>query len=327
MNLEILDRLAAANPVPDEAAKPEVLLSKAALRDVIEERRGHAQSHAGIDVRQSARRKVLIASVAFVAGLIVGVAGMLMTRGNGADGLALESGPPVTLPAGGSSPFDFGEARLSLNDIMFIYSSDESPLIDLAAAGCDQRSPFGGPTADGFGFWVRDCAEGGNALWVLEFDDDQRLVTPAIARSDSPIFGFLSDGTLVILGLDISISEDFEVTVGSPTLWEHSSGDQNANWWVAHPVDVVFPDRDHVQADVLSDPEAYPDDEIDQIIRDFGGIFLEDYEITRVDGRLSITGVDRTVNDDGKTIRPGNSGGRTITWLEDDTGTLRPVDP
>ena len=126
----------------------------------------------------------------------------------------------------------------------------------------------------------------------------------------------------MILGLGISISDDYEVSVGSPTLWEHISDDQ----WVRHPVDVVFPDRAHVQADVLSDPEAYPGDEIDQVIRDFGGIFLEDYEITRVDGRLSITGVDRTVSGDGETVYPGMPGGRIITWLEDDTGILRPVD-
>lgn len=130
MSAEILDRLAAANPAPNEAAKPEVLLSEAALRDAVEARQGLPHRQGGIDGIQPSKvrhNKVLIASAAFAAGLIVGVSSMLVMRGGGQENTDSTTGPGLSGEAGssvsagdnkgGPSFAEVGEANLGLDEI------------------------------------------------------------------------------------------------------------------------------------------------------------------------------------------------------------------
>lgn len=75
MTSEILERMAAANPVPDHAEKSAILWTTATLRDAIEERRTEMQTHEKVDKTtppKGRRNGVLVAAAAFVAVIVVG---------------------------------------------------------------------------------------------------------------------------------------------------------------------------------------------------------------------------------------------------------------
>lgn len=190
---------------------------------------------------------------------------------------------------------------------------------------------------DGFVIWERGLGVGrdGGDRWVLIHDQQagfitsdealgespvfERFVTPAVPRSDLPVATVLAAGTPVIVGLDIEIDTDFHVTTGPPTLWVYAGDDE----WVAYPIDAILPSASHVEWDISRDRQFAGNEPADSgrdqpltdadVIRNFGGIFIEQYKIVRVDGRLEIRGVD-VVNS------------KPFLWSEDETGTLRPAD-
>jgi len=108
--------------MPDEATKPDVLWSQAVLRDVIEERRGNPESEqASEGPPQSPKHRwngALIAAAAFVVVMIVGIASLLSTRGDGEE-TALGDAERTTdlfkpeagggrVPTDTDEPFDLG---------------------------------------------------------------------------------------------------------------------------------------------------------------------------------------------------------------------------
>lgn len=83
MTIEILDRMAAANPVPDHADVSPNLWTTATLRDAIEERRLGMQTHEKLDKTtppKGLRNGVFVAAAAFVAVIVV-AAIIVLSRG------------------------------------------------------------------------------------------------------------------------------------------------------------------------------------------------------------------------------------------------------
>ena len=133
----------------------------------------------------------------------------------------------------------------------------------------------------------------------------ERIETPAIVQSDFPVGGLLSDGTPVIIGFDITINRELEVTTGPPTLWVYeATGD-----WVAHPIDVIIPPAEFVAADIARDAES--GQPIDEVLRWFGGWYIDQATFGRDEGRLWVRGIDLSTES-------------SFHWVEGDDGVLRP---
>lgn len=101
MSTDMLERLAAANPMPDGAAKPEGLLSATALRDAIGERRTGVRTQPKIDKTQPPQRRwngLLVAAAAFAAILIVGI-GLAFALRSGGKGQPADRPVPTTTTA------------------------------------------------------------------------------------------------------------------------------------------------------------------------------------------------------------------------------------
>lgn len=168
--------------------------------------------------------------------------------------------------------------------------------------------------------WNRGCDIGADGLgrWTLLTATGGRLVTPAVPRSDRPVYGYLPDGRLVILGFHINIdptdvsdlpsSVSLDITVDPPVLWEHLGGDD----WASHPVGAVIPDVDRVRSDLNGDLRP-PIEDIDTLINNYGGRYITDYQITIDSGRISIAGTNLS------TITP-----QPFQWIEDEDGVLQP---
>ena len=133
----------------------------------------------------------------------------------------------------------------------------------------------------------------------------ERIETPAVVQSDYPVGGLLADGTPVVIGFDIAIDGGLEVATGPPTLWLYeATGD-----WVAHPIDVVLPPAEFVAADIARDAESGMP--IDEVLRWFGGWYIDQATFGLDEGRLWVRGIDLSTD-------------APFHWVEGDDGVLRP---
>jgi hypothetical protein len=102
--MDVLDRLAAANPMPDGASKPESIMSAAALRNVIDDRRGTMQTHdidkvATTEPPAPRRRGLLVAAAAFATVVAVGIGIALITNAGSEPEQDVIDSPPTTAVA------------------------------------------------------------------------------------------------------------------------------------------------------------------------------------------------------------------------------------